>query len=507
MHDEAGFLRAMLDDPDDRAVRQIFADWLDEHDDPRGEFLRLQDELAAWVPDLARRSELQRRQSDWLARHEVRLLSWPPLAHCRTVRHEAGLARISISAEALLSRPVAESGADWLRQGWVRTVRLSEVAGRIEDLAESPALAGVAGLELVNEDLTDADVRRLLAAPALSELRELNLCGNNLTGTGLLRALLGLPSFAGLRCLDVRNNAISGIGVRRILAEAAVLPLRRLDLHGNVLGPQGWVAYRLWAERREQSASGPPRRLINSLGMCFNLIPAGTFLLGAPAEESEHRSDEVPQHAVTISRPFYLSVFPVTQYEYETVMGVNPSRFAAGRSGGGNHPVEQVVWNDAITFCRRLSELPAEKAAGHVYRLPTEAEWEHACRAGTTTPFWMGGPPCSTEVNYDGNYHYGGAPAGPYVGRPTPVGLYPSNPFGLYDMHGNVWEWVNDWHDRAYYARSPAVDPPGPASGTTRVQRGGSWDCIGAYCRAAHRHGDPPDRRDHFTGFRVVCSL
>ncbi len=119
----------------------------------------------------------------------------------------------------------------------------------------------------------------------------------------------------------------------------------------------------------------------------------------------------------------------------------------------------------------------------------------------------MGAPPASTEVNYDGNFNYGGAPRGPYVARTTPVGLYPPNPFGLYDVHGNVWEWVADWHARDFYARSPAIDPQGPSTGSLRVQRGGSWDCVGAYCRAAHRHGDPPERRDTFTGFRVACSL
>jgi uncharacterized protein (TIGR02996 family) len=496
MPDEAGFLRALCDDPDDPAVRLIFADWLDERGDPRGEFLRLSAELAAWVPDLKRRAVLQRRLRSWLSRHE-RLLLPPGLgALCHPSRDVGGLSRITLSQDRFVSRPFAERGAEWLRAAWVRTVRVVSDDLDVEALAEVPALAGVLGLELVDAGLTDADVRRLLASPHLEGLLELNLCSNNLTGPGL-RALVDLPGFANLRHLDVRNNNIRGPSLRAFLRDVERLPLRRLEMHGNDLG-RAVEALRDWRATREPAG----QRLLNSVGMEFARIPAGTFLMGAVKTEKEHRNDERPRHAVTISRPFYLALFPVTQREYQQVMSDNPSHF----DDLPKHPVEEVDWNEAVEFCRRLSELSAERAAGRVYRLPTEAEWEHACRAGTTSPFWMGGPPSSTEVNYDGNYTYGGVAHGPYVGRTTPVGLYPPNPFGLYDVHGNVWEWVQDWHDRDYYAESPAVDPTGPASGSLRVQRGGSWDCIAAYCRAAHRHGDPPERSDHFTGFRVACS-
>jgi uncharacterized protein (TIGR02996 family) len=505
MPDAAGFLRALLDDPDDPSVRLIFADWLDERGDPRGEWLRLQTELAAWVPDLERRSLLQKRQGDWLFRH-LPLVVPPELRPwCRLCRYENGLARLELRVSHFLSASFVRNGLDGLRAGWVRTLRLFDVGTRLEELAESPALAGIAGLELVNERLTDADVHRLLASPHLEGLRELNLCGNRLSGPGL-RSLVALPGFRDLRRLDVRNNVISNSPLRAFLRDVRRLPLRRLEAHGNPLDPLGRTIdeLRSWRAEREPAST----RLLNSIGMELALVPAGTFLMGAADGEQGRRRDEAPQHAVTISRPFYIGLFPVTQREHQLVTGRNPSRFDRHNGGGPNHPVEEVDWSMAVEFCRRLSALPAEKAAGRVYRLPTEAEWEHACRAGTTTPFWMGTAPSAHEVNYDGNHPCESeAPKGPYIARTTSVGLYPPNPFGLYDTHGNVWEWVHDWHDRGYYADSPAVDPPGPATGHRRVQRGGSWDCIGLYCRAAHRHGDPPERRDQFTGFRVACSV
>src|SRR5205807_6124391 len=133
-----------------------------------------------------------------------------------------------------------------------------------------------------------------------------------------------------------------------------------------------------------------PKLLTNALGMKLALVPAGTFLMGSPEDEPGHRFNEGPQHEVVLTQPFYLGVHPVTQEQYERVMDSNPARFNRGGGGGPDHPVENVSWDDAAAFCRRLSELPAERQAGRAYRLPTEAEWEYACRAGTATPFSAG---------------------------------------------------------------------------------------------------------------------
>jgi formylglycine-generating enzyme required for sulfatase activity len=209
-----------------------------------------------------------------------------------------------------------------------------------------------------------------------------------------------------------------------------------------------------------------------------------------------------------------MGVYEVTQGEYEKVMGTNPSNFSP--TGGykdrvegkdtSQFPVENVSWNDAVEFCKKLSELPEEKRSGRVYRLATEAEWEYACRGGASSskPFHFGDSLSSTQANFDGNYPYGGAGKGPYLKRTTRVGSYQANTFGLYDMHGNVWEWCADWYDENYYKDSPRKDPTGPATGTSRVLRGGSWDGNGSNCRSAYRLNDGPGRRGSDIGFRVV---
>jgi formylglycine-generating enzyme required for sulfatase activity len=172
-------------------------------------------------------------------------------------------------------------------------------------------------------------------------------------------------------------------------------------------------------------------------------------------------------------------------------MGENPSEFK-----GTNNPVETVSWEDAVAFCKKLSELPEEKAAGRVYRLPTEAEWEYACRAGSTTRFGFGdsdsqlGPYALFDENSARTTH--------------PVGGKTSNAWGLYDMHGNVWEWCADWKDD--YSTSAVTDPAGPATGSHRVLRGGSWLFEAAFCRSADRYRSAPSNRDFYLGFRVALS-
>jgi len=251
----------------------------------------------------------------------------------------------------------------------------------------------------------------------------------------------------------------------------------------------------------------------NSIGMRFALIPPGEFEMGSTAEEVarlmkeaeaqkapgwylERLPFEAPKHRVRITRPYYAGIYEVTQAEYERVMGTNPSRL----KGNPIRPVEQVTWHDAVAFCRRLSEDPKEKAAGAVYRLLTEAEWEHACRAGTTTRYSFG-----DDAGILDQYAWWAKNS---RGSTQPVGQLRPNAFGLFDMHGNVWEWCADWHAGDYYAKSSPDDPTGPDSGSSRVLRGGSWDydlpghfrCV---CRYLHR---PADRNDSY-GFRVSRTL
>jgi formylglycine-generating enzyme required for sulfatase activity len=281
------------------------------------------------------------------------------------------------------------------------------------------------------------------------------------------------------------------------------------------------------------------REFTNSLGTKFVLIPAGTFLMGSPPNEALRQDDEGPQHEVEITSSFYLGVYPVTQEEYQRLMGKNPSYFSAFGSGARKvkgldtrrHPVEQVSWEAAVAFCRKLSEQPEEKKKGRLYRLPSEAEWEYACRGGvkSSTPFCFGDSLSSTQANFNGNYPSKAA-KGPYLKRTSPVGSYKPNPFELYDMHGNVWEWCADWYDKNYYKQSPRQDPQGPQTTTLtkpaakpkakarnpqdpqgpqtrtpRVLRGGSWDYNGRHCRSAYRGGSAPGNRVRDVGFRLVC--
>jgi uncharacterized protein (TIGR02996 family) len=243
----------------------------------------------------------------------------------------------------------------------------------------------------------------------------------------------------------------------------------------------------------------------NSLGMRFALIPAGTFLMGSPDSEQDRREDEGPQHEVEITSYFSLGIHPVTQEHYEKAMGKNPSYFTRSKDGGPNHPVEQVSWEEVVEFCRKLSNRPAEKVAGRIYRLPTEAEWEYACRGGanSSSPFFFGDSLSSTQANFDGNHPYGGAAKGPHLQRTSPVGSYKPNAFGLFDMHGNVWEWCQDWYDENYSKQSPRQ---GPQNGSYPMLRGGSWDDGAHYCRSAGRDRAGPGHRCSNIGFRVVCS-
>jgi formylglycine-generating enzyme required for sulfatase activity len=271
----------------------------------------------------------------------------------------------------------------------------------------------------------------------------------------------------------------------------------------------------------------PPEALTNSVGMRLVRIPAGKFRMGSTEQERkgvlalpkeaklpDWLAAEGPRHEVAITRPFYLGAYEVTQQEYEKVMGKNPSHFAA--TGDGKEavrgldtrrfPVERVSYDEAVAFCRKLTASDTKKPAGHEYRLPTEAEWEYACRGGASTyqTFHFGNSLSSTQANFDGRHPYGGADEGDYLKRTTRVGSYSKNGFGLYDLHGNVWEWCLDCYDPGYYARSPGADPRGPSEGSDRVIRGGSWDYDGQYCRSAKRDVRSPGYRDGNLGFRVA---
>ena len=275
-----------------------------------------------------------------------------------------------------------------------------------------------------------------------------------------------------------------------------------------------------------------------STRMRLAIIPAGAFKMGSPAEQKGHRDDET-EHDVAITTSFLLGINEVTQAEYELVMKTNPSAFSpkgtnrdkVAAQPTDRFPVEHVSWFDAIAFCNQLSvldglapyyEVRHEQREGDAmvsaqvtvlggrgYRLPTEAEWEYACRARSETAFHFGGTTNGTQANFKSLVVTAGGYGGPEtrtveLGRTAVVGSYPANRWGLNDLHGNVAEWCWDFYDKDYYATSPRENPRGPKAGPQRVLRGGSWMVADELCRSASRLGQTPDEHKDYIGFRVA---
>ena len=232
-------------------------------------------------------------------------------------------------------------------------------------------------------------------------------------------------------------------------------------------------------------------------------VPGGTFLMGSPEDEPERNEREGPQHEVTVPS-FLMGRYPVTQAQYEQVMGTNPaSQYDVDRFVAPNKPVVGVTWHNGIEFCQRLAE-----QAGRPYRLPSEAEWEYACRAGAPTPFYFGNTLTTEVANYDGNYTYADGPKGEFRNGTTPVDHFGiANAFGLSDMHGNVLEWCLDhWHDTYKGAPTDGSAWIEDGNSSLRVLRGGSWFNGPRFCRSAYRIDLEPGFDSYYYGFRVVCS-
>lgn len=270
-------------------------------------------------------------------------------------------------------------------------------------------------------------------------------------------------------------------------------------------------------DRQQSIADHQVENLDGDVRLEMVAIPGGTFSMGAPETEEGWSGAQNPQHSVTI-QPFLIGKYPVTQAQWQAVAAlpkVNQSLDPDPASGkGADSPVEQVTWDDAVEFCQRLSE-----QTGQAYRLPSEAEWEYACRAGTQTPFHFGETITTDLANYSGiNWEYdgkiytqgsyGAGPQGEDRRQTTPVGSFSiANPFGLYDMHGNVWEWCADlWHDTYQGAPTDGTAWLNDQSSPKRLMRGGSWNSSPQCCRSAFRTKLDPDARLYDIGFRIACS-
>ncbi len=277
------------------------------------------------------------------------------------------------------------------------------------------------------------------------------------------------------------------------------IPLKTVQFETVTVNSKGQIT-----KRSQSQAQVFTETIANGVTLEMVSIPKGNFKMGAPASEVGSRDYERPQHQVTI-KPFLMGKYPITQAQWAAVAKLpkiqydlkpDPSHFK-----GKNLPVEEVSWNDAVEFCARLS-----RKTGRSYRLPSEAEWEYACRAGTTTPFHFGDTVTPDLVNYEGNYPYGAAPKGIYRKKTTAVGSFPPNSFGLYDMHGNVWECCQDI-PHGNYNGAPTDGSAWETSGSDyRVRRGGSWLNNAVICRSANRNYYSAGYRNRNIGFRVALA-
>jgi len=385
-----------------------------------------------------------------------------------------------------------------------------------------------------NPGITDVGLKHL---HSLANLQELNLQGTRVTTAGVAALQVALPN-----CKVIWDPAGQS-------TEPATASPKPPATPAGPKPPPAIAPFDATKAKQHQEAwskhLGVQVEETNSIGMRLVLIPPGEFEMGSTPEEiawaleegkkykmaagsalDDHVPSEKPRHHLKITKPFYLGMYHVTQGEYEKVIGVNPSTWAgkqmdasafnpplteavtkvrqeraeamAGKDTS-RHPVETVSWNDCTEFCRRLSALPAERSARRIYRLPTEAEWEYACRAGTTAHWYCG----DDEACLD-EYAWFGKNA-TFVSHA--VGQKKPNAWGLYDMNGNVWQLCTDWFGDDYYRQSPSNDPAGPPAGSLRVMRGGTLDGCALYCRSAFR--GKCDSDDHYVtrGFRVVCEI
>jgi formylglycine-generating enzyme required for sulfatase activity len=269
------------------------------------------------------------------------------------------------------------------------------------------------------------------------------------------------------------------------------------------------VRLRLWATPRLEAPGAWMEPLGEGVALTMVSIPPGRFVMGSPPDEAWRRDNEGPQHLVELEG-FWMGQTPITQAQWRQVMGTNPSKFQGDRADRDQRPVERVIWEEAMAFCAKLSE-----RTGRHYSLPSEAQWEYACRAGTTTPFHCGATLISELANFNAASNYGAAPKGDDRGKSSPVGQFPANRWGLLDLHGNVWEWcLDDWHSsydgapedgRAWLERQGSSRREPEGRGGARLLRGGSWYRNPRGCRSAYRYRLHPGLRNNDCGFRVCC--
>jgi formylglycine-generating enzyme required for sulfatase activity len=353
----------------------------------------------------------------------------------------------------------------------------------------------------MNKHMKTRTTKPVRFLPTLS----LTLLAVTLSASAQTRPTLGLQFSAGQPTLTLTG----AVGTVYSIQYVTGLSPTNVWVDGTLV--QAQAGGTVWTD---PSAPMPGKRFYRAVSVAVladtNLvfIPPGAFQMGSPTSEPLRASDET-QHGVTLSRGFWMGKYLVTQADYLAVVGSNPSSFPSAKG-----PVETVSWYDATNYCalRTAQERAARLIpTNYVYRLPTESEWEYAARAGTTTAYYLGCDLLSGQENFDGHFQYDCTVGqiynanGSAIGSTTPVGIFDANPWGLWDMIGNVWEWCQDWY--GLYPSGNVTDPQGAATGSFRVVRGGNWQSQGQMCRSAQRNGGyAPETAQNGIGFRAVLA-
>ncbi|MEH2105451.1 SUMF1/EgtB/PvdO family nonheme iron enzyme [Nostoc sp.] len=436
---------------------------------------RLEQYLKFRVPELVRQYKNTRQTPYLIAEpvnksHLILVPRYATLADIATLKNDAYQAEVNRNldlAEQLWIRVLAAaSGQDMDAVKSLQRIELLRNSSAIPDLPQQTILQ-------VSKSVTNTPISKLSQTPPRETSPITNIptsgTGQFATSTNPTPSTpskkLILPNWSRRRVIKTTGFAIAGLGL------TIVVP-------------------------RSYPSNSFVEDLGNSITLTMVKIPGGTFMMGSPEGEAERNKDESPQHQVKVPG-FFMGKYEITQAQYQAIMGNNPSNFK-----GGKRPVEQVSWDDAVEFCQKLSQKTKK-----TYRLPSEAEWEYACRAGTKTPFYFGETITTNLVNYNGEYPYGSAPKGEYRQQTIDVGKFPPNFFGLYDMHGNVWEWCKDVYNDNY--QGAPKDGSAWLTGKNndiKVVRGGGWFEVARNCRSAFRIRLARADRDSFIGFRVVAA-
>lgn len=423
--------------------------------------------LPQWLPELLAAGE----QADTL---QPFLVAYQQVLRGIAVERPAWAAELALDLALHLAK--TDQGA-WLEQALGASLRYWLGARRQAVPTDLPALTEALGQHLTVADQVYVEgVQTCLQALAQTEQRLA------LQADFKIRQRIELEAQR-LQQLELKKREEEA--EQKAKEEAARLEAERL-------AREAWKPQ--WASQAAEDEYGRYADLtVKGVTQRFRWIEAGTFLMGSPRNEAE-RSDDETQHSVTLPQGYWLADTACTQAFWKKLMGNNPAYFTDNLQ----NPVEQVSWEDAQGFISKLNQ----QVSGIKARLPTEAEWEYACRAGTTTPFSFGATITPEQANYDGNHPYSGGRSGVYRQKTVAVKSLPANPWGLYEMHGNVWEWCQDWYGA--YPSGSASAPEGPSSGARRVLRGGSWLDDGQLLRSAYRFNGSPDYRYCFIGFRLA---